>query len=84
MERDHGRSDVGVRRISPTQGGIEFVTNLSGTERRTAGVLVEVISVNQPGQVVYVVRNVGPVMLAKDQVVRALRAAANQVEESYS
>lgn len=60
------------------------MTNVSGTDRRTAGVLVEVIPVDQPGQVAYVVRNVGPVMLAKDEVVRALRAAADQVEESYS
>lgn len=49
---------------------------------RTAGIMVEVVPTRRPGHVVYAVNDIGPQRLSLDEVVRILRAAADQLEES--
>lgn len=62
-----------------------YVTTSSRREigvivERSAGVLVEVYPIGEPGRVAFLVSNYGPEPLARDEVVRTLRAAADQME----
>lgn len=46
----------------------------------SAGVLVQILPVGQPGLVALCVESVGPEPLDRDEMVRTLRAAADQLE----
>lgn len=49
---------------------------------RTAALMVEVYPIGQPGRVFYLVTDRGPEPLTRAEIIRALRAAADQIESN--